>query len=564
MQMEIYFKSMNIIINKNNMRITFLTILLVLSLNMFAQYKKLWQTGLYGNNADIITSVYDTKQGCHIAGSFSDSISINNSIYHSNGGKDIFFFNCDVTGKIKGVICYGDNGDDIPTNVTASDDIIYLGGINSNIDSIYDGSIFIHSYDTIGNLLLETTIPYKGHVCLDVIKVTDNFIYLAGSLTGQIVGNNYCIISMYSEHSFLLCLTKTGDFVSKWHSEGNGKHRLFTFDSNDSISLLLISANKGSFITDSISPIDVLDNAIIGLTLDDKLKPQKTFCINSSNYIEASDIVFDKSGITFGINYSGNVSWEDTLVSSSTQLSSMMVHCNNDISIDWVKMIESNYCRLLDLDYKDSLFYCIGYFHHNITIDSDTIMKSDCRNAFLLSFDNNGNLFQSGNIVFGDNSIGRKIICDSDKNIIVCGSIYTDKTLNTIDGISQLTNRKMLYVSCYNNVESDEKRINVNDSTCNTYCQIDKAELSDNIINEEMEIDIFPNPCTHSVSWNADEAIIVNSIDLFDSRGVLLYKEQLNHKTLGYVDMSLYPSGIYVLKFICENNKIRYKEIIKM
>ena len=369
------------------MKVFFLTILLVLSFNMFAQYEKLWQIGLYGNKKDIITSVYDIKKGYHIAGSFSDSISINNIIYHSNGGKDIFSFNCDVTGNIKEVICYGDNGDDIPANLTISGDNIYLGGINSNIDSIYDGNIFIHSYDTIGNLLLETTIPYKGHVCLDIMKVTNDFIYLAGSLTGQITGNNYCITSMNSEHSFLLCLTKTGDFVSKWHSEGNGKHRLFTFDSNDSLSLLLISANKGSFVADSIPQIDVLDNAIIGLTLDDKLKPLKTFCINCNNYIEASDIVFNKSGITFGINFNGNVSWEDTLISSQGQLSSSIVHCNNDACIDWLKIIESNYCRLLDLDYKDSLFYCTGYFHHNMTIDSDTIMKSDSRSTFLLSFD---------------------------------------------------------------------------------------------------------------------------------------------------------------------------------
>jgi endoglucanase len=85
--------------------------------------------------------------------------------------------------------------------------------------------------------------------------------------------------------------------------------------------------------------------------------------------------------------------------------------------------------------------------------------------------------------------------------------------------------------------------------------------------NEEISLNIYPNPCEGRFSIEMDIAQRENvEIQIYNNLGMAIIREELKDCSGHFIinfDLSVYPSGIYYLQLIIDNNNIYRKIIIK-
>jgi hypothetical protein len=75
------------------------------------------------------------------------------------------------------------------------------------------------------------------------------------------------------------------------------------------------------------------------------------------------------------------------------------------------------------------------------------------------------------------------------------------------------------------------------------------------------DILVYPNPSQQQLNIQNKNGLI-KEVKLFDLHGKTV-KEQSIHNTHGILFMDDLPSGMYVLKIICDKGESLYKKIVK-
>ena len=152
------------------------------------------------------------------------------------------------------------------------------------------------------------------------------------------------------------------------------------------------------------------------------------------------------------------------------------------------------------------------------------------------------------------------IIADSAYTYVMLGNFYDDSNTDTL-----------LYncATCYNDYSYylvDNICISIDSVYCDGGIDASPCTVSIRELSDENNISVFPNPTLDavSISFNGTQSEIIQLTDLL---GEVVYSETFKGKSNISFSLTAYPSGIYFLKFINNNNneqKVINKKIIKL
>ena len=535
--------------------LTFITILMALSAS--AQYKAQWTNTLSDNGKIHITSISAHGKGSLICGTFQDSIIINDTRLISEGEKDIFLLQTDSIGQIQNTICLGGKCNDIPTNVINRNDTIIIGGVSSCLESETGGEIFVRSYDFSYDLKQELLLPFAGDVRLEMLQVTDSTIILGGSLKGRISTDEFEIISEDCEHSFILNFSNKGKYLTSWQSEGTGRHRLRSINTNNDGCIALLSVSEGSFISDTLPETMFDKTGTVMLSMDKHLKTLWLISAECDGFSEAVDIEPTADGELFGLNFNGSLTVNDSTFASSGALSSYIAKYDNNGKMCWQTTLGGCYCRLSNIITADSLAICTGYYRGIMEINNDTISQSSVRKAFLISLDDKGDLVWNIDIESTYNSFGNAIAYDGE-GVTLSTSILQNKSRNN-NGIaksSDIAQRSAVSRYVISNIIDETDTENTVEEHDTIFDDDNSSDLSDGFA-----INVFPNPTNNKVNWSVINGVLT-TIEIYDIRGTKIDTYRCLNQVSGHIDLSVYSNGIYVLRLLSDNG-VYYYEIIK-
>lgn len=547
-----------IIDNKNIMKKTLLIyITILITLSASAQYEAQWTNTLTNTWNVNITSISAFGKESLICGTFQDSIVINNTKLISEGGKDVFLLQTDSIGQIINSICFGGNCNDTPINVVTKENTFIIAGMTSCPEK--EGEIFIKSFDFDGNLKHELSVPFIGDIRLGMLKETDSIIYIGGSLKGQIISDEFEIISEDNEHSFIVGLSDKGKYITSWQSTGLGRHRLRCVDVIGDKCTAIVSVSSGTFISDTL-PCALFDkDGVVMLSLDKQLKTKWLVSAECDGFSEAADLSSTTEGILFGINFNGNLTTEDSTFVSYGNLSSYVAKYNYDGKLIWHNTLGGAYCRLSDVVSTDSLDICTGCYRGFMETNGDTIGRSSVRKAFLVSYDDKGRVLWNADMETNNNSYGKTMSYDGER-ITLCSSILQVKSRNAGGMINLFDINKRNTISRYvitDKLIETETESNEGDQSVSDNHNIDDI----NNLLDDFSISVFPNPSKNIINWSVCNGNLT-SIEVYDIRGFKIETQSCEKRTSGQIDISAFPVGIYIL-CLTSYDGVHYYEIIK-
>ncbi len=536
-----------------------LYILVLQAVNLSAQCERLWSTELSRKSTAEISSISPAKDGYQIFGTFTDSITVDSTVYVSNGGRDLFLMVADSSGKIQRTVCFGGGGDDIPAMVIASDSSLTMGGLTTCRDGEYTGDVFLRSYDNELNETLGIDIPYTGRMRLDIVNVADDAVMIGGSLKGSVKTEAFTINNHDAEHAFITRFSHDGEYIDSWNSEGTGKHRLHSIDADGERITLLLSAAEGTFVTDTL-PVTSFDRqGVCALSLDGSLSPLWAYAAKCNGYAEPSKVAHTRFGILTCINFCGELETPDSTYLSSGNMSSLVSCHGNDGSVLWTNELDGNYCRIVDMACSDSMTVCTGYFRDILLVNGDTICQSPSRKAFLLCFDKDGGLTWNASMDSDGSSTGRSVVVEGGE-VVLCSSSRKPCSRSS-EGITTASDFAPSNSIGKYKLSSDEEYAE-DDSSDDVAFWLDGAIDSLNSSDEDIaSVATFPNPTSDKVYWMTD-GIMVTALEVYDVKGLLVVRKDLGGQTAGGVDLSRLTNGAYVFRFISESG-IQTLEIIK-
>ncbi len=184
-----------------------------------------------GHGTKTSSAIFKDEAGnVYVAGTFSDTLTIDNQTFTSRGNSDGYIASYSRSGSVRWIKPFGGNSADYVNDAVYKNGSIYFGGeflsssINFTTDTIYnpDGSggysdSFIAAIDTSGNFIWAKSFGSSGtrNDQLSDIEVTDNSLYVAGSFEGIFnAGNNVLSASSGLTDAYFLKLDLNGN--TKW------------------------------------------------------------------------------------------------------------------------------------------------------------------------------------------------------------------------------------------------------------------------------------------------------------------------------------------------------------
>ncbi len=193
--------------------------------------------GISGYGLKTSSAIFKDEAGnVYVAGTFTDTLTIENQTFATRGNYDGYIASYSSTGSVKWIKPFGGNSADYVYDAVYRNGIIYFGGefvsssINFLADTIYnpDGpggysDSYIAAIDTAGNFIWAKSFGSSGakNDQLSDIEVTDNAVYVAGSFEGIFnAGNNVIGASSGFTDAYFLRLDLNGN--ARWGRYANG------------------------------------------------------------------------------------------------------------------------------------------------------------------------------------------------------------------------------------------------------------------------------------------------------------------------------------------------------
>ena len=178
----------------------------------------------------------DEAGNVYVAGTFSDTLKIENQTLATKGNYDGYIASYSSSGSLKWLKSFGGNSAEYVYDAVYKNGIIYFGGeflsgnINFMADTIYNPEgaggytdSYIAAIDTSGNFVWAKSFGSSGarNDQIADIEVTDNAIYVAGSFEGIFnAGNNVIAASSGSTDAYFVRMDLSGN--AKWGRFAHG------------------------------------------------------------------------------------------------------------------------------------------------------------------------------------------------------------------------------------------------------------------------------------------------------------------------------------------------------
>lgn len=503
------------------------------ALRLSAQPEPQWSRTLPNSSELATITVAAFADGYAFAGTFTDTMSLAGHVLRSKGGRDVFVLHVNKDGQTLDAVSFGGPGDDTPSCMAASDSVLYVCGKS---ECSAGNALFIRSIGPDFHPFSHVEYPYSGKMNADVIAKVPGSLALGGSLRGRMALGDKVVQSGDSEHAFLAFLSETLESRSVWTSEGSGRHRLHSLVADGSDGFVLALNVAGGTFEIPGNPTLLLEGEGIVITgIDGELSPKWTSTLRCDDYVEACDMASHGEGFVVCANFNGTLATRDSVLSSRCGLSSLVIRYVRSGNIDWMTRVDTDeYCRSLDVDTAGGLVLCTGYHFGELSVQGDILQKSPTREAFLLAFDDQGQLQWHINVEQRGPSGGRLLACDS-ISLLLCG-----------DGESVSFSERYLFQEDNGEKESCDGKPTMNP------CKDAEARLDMESI-QGASLLAFPNPVRSLLYWRVAE-VGDWSMELYDANGVCLVREAFRGTQSGCLDMSRVAAGIYTLKTYSNNN----------
>lgn len=539
-----------------------------LPLLSFSQVNVEWITHFGGSTINYGTElgrkiITDVEGNVYVAGEFSDTILIDTKQLISRGNKDIFLTKIDPTGRVLwmkdfggiqadwcGGVCIDENSNIFLTGTFRGEMVI--GDSIFNSTSWYD--IFLSKINKNGEIIWSKAfIGDGGNSTNAITKDSDGYIYLTGHYQKKLSFDNYQLEGPTARSDlFVVKLNANGNVIWAKSTKSNANnygnsiasdnigHLYLTGFMWDSVYFddhLLVST---SMMQAYISKMDAINGKFlwaVGGGGDGWSEGTAVVIDNNKNAVLTGwyrdKLIFSKDFVSNGGNTEGP---DDIFISKFDSLGNPV----------WIKTTMTNlYSNAYDVWINDNNdIFLTGYYRGLLMIE-DSIYQStvpDYYDICVIKFNKNGKFkwFKS----FGGDSPWNDIgygITSYNNNIFVTGMYSANSWFDNN------------HLSC--NGVSDIYILKISDLT----------DLNINVEKQDEEISIYPNPCSKNIFVKFKNNDLLNyQLRLFNSLSIEILREKIVNENIINIELSNYPSGIYILQIQnLKNSIIINKKIVK-
>lgn len=477
----------------------------------------LWAKRMGGSRDDRGNSIVITSLGnTYITGFFNGTVDFDpgEGIYNltSRGFQDMFIAKLTPTGTFELAKNIGgsNNEEGIAIALDVSGNVFITGYFVDTVDfdpgtgthnliSQGDGDIFILKLDPMGNLLWAKNVGGA---------FSDRGNFIAVDLTGNVYTTG-SFIGMVDFNPGTAVFNLTSDsptysdiFISKLDVFGNFKW----------------AKNMGG--PNSDEGLSIAVDALGNVYTTGYFKGTADFDPGSGSYQLTSTV--DDDCFISKLDSSGNFMWAKNMEGTSvTQGRSIVLDAFGNI------YISGYFLESADFDPGSGTFNLTSSGFSDLFVS-----KLDAFGNFVWATSNGGNLWDGGN----------SLSVDASGNVYSTGQFAVTVDFDPHEGLSNLTSFGATDI--YILKISQLKTVGVNGS-------INSNNLT-----------AFPNPTNGLITLVFSKAINTGHLELYNSMGVLVY-QQTTAKDVRSIDLTPYPNGLYIAKWLGNHNEVFTLKLIK-
>ena len=525
-----------------------------------------WARSAGGRSFDQGTGITtDIAGNVYITGTFtSDTITFGNITLRNSGDNDIFIVKYDPNGSVLWAQSAGGNLGDVSSSITTdaagnayltgnfASPTFAIGNINLTNANLGHYDIFIAKYDPNGNVLWAKSIggnsdSFGEGITTDVL----GNVYLTGeSWSSTLTFGNIILTNTELDAIFIVKYNTDGNVL--WAKNAGGDNNDYGYgiatDATGNIyltgrfnghsltfeNITLTNAHYADFdffITKYNSAGNVLWAKSIGGSSSDRSSGIITDAAGNA-YLTGS---FNSPTITFGdiilTNTNANGQYADVFIAKYDPNGNVL----------WAQSAGGNFEDASSGITTDAAgnVYNIGNFGPTITFGNTILTSTGDGDIFIVKYDPNGNVIWAKSAGGDYSDEGKSITTDITGNVYLTGN-FNSPTLAF--GNTTLIRNGMddIFVA----------RLNTSSNAVPEYPN-------------ESEISTYPNPATDELTITIPTYSAVNrtTLELFDIYGKLLKSVTVTGNTTT-VDISGYPAGVYVVRFM-DNKGVVAKRIVK-
>lgn len=260
--------------------------------------KQEWQNSFGGNGTDFLYAAKPTADGGYVLAGASTSTKSGDKESENQGAEDIWIIKIDVNGQAQWQQTFGGNGNDIPTDILATEDGGYLIAANSNSiisdlktsENFGGNDYYIIKLDKNGKLLWEKTYGGQYNDKLKTVKETKDGFLLIGNSNSPASGNK--TIDQNENKAWIVRIDKKGEIISESNLNLNIENYLISFQEEKNNYLFAINEKNGENVSSKLIKTDFNLNPIntVDLDVDSNLSITEIKSTNDNYLLTANKI----------------------------------------------------------------------------------------------------------------------------------------------------------------------------------------------------------------------------------------------------------------------------------
>lgn len=530
-----------------------------------------WAKSFGGNIGDGISSIVVTNDNAIVVTGFYFSVQMTigttTLTNMSPGSTDFFIAKYDLNGSPIWAKTFGGTASDVASSITTdslgnlylagnfrSQSVVLDGYTINNFNNVGNSDIFTAKFDPNGNVVWAKRYgDYYGESPTSIVADHFGNFYLGGVFSNSSL--SFDAITIYSNSS-----SSSEGFIAKFDSNGNPIWaNSYGGSSSDIINSLAIDQNGNCIATGQFESTSMIvgtttltgsyNGDIFLIKVDKNGNPIWAKSNGGSDADDARSVVIDQQGNCYitGFYASPSIAFgSTTLNNTDNNGDAFVVKYNNSGIVVWAKRINSSGSGSFDvgnaiaIDPAGSTYVTGQYSGASISFGTYSIINSGTQNTFLLKFDTNGNpqyaLSPSTNYSY---NTAQAVCLDKVNNIYVGGKFFSaDITF----GPTVLTNS------------------NNNGTIADAF--ITKVGNFTGLMSKESigSMKVFPNPNRGTFYIKKDIAKEIENLEVYNLLGDLVDFEIKNGDE---IQLSKQNKGVYIVKFLVDNNIILEKFILE-
>ena len=527
-------------------KIIFTLLSFILSSSILSQDLPIeWQNTIGGFETDEVYDAFQTTDGGYIIASSSWSGISGDKTEPLIGILDYWVIKLDATGVIEWQNTIGGTGGERLISIAQTNDGGYiLGGYSSsNIsgDKTEDAinntrDYWVIKLNTSGIIEWQNTIGGNNFDLLFSISQTADGGYITGGYSASNISGDKTENLIGERDYWVVKLNSSGTIEWQNTIGGTGDDRLRSIKQTTDGGYIL-----GGYSTSNISG-DKTENSnggsdywVIKLDTFGVIEWQNTIGGNDNEELLSISLTNDGGYILGGHSFS-NISGDKT-ENSNGGSDYWIIKLDTFGAIEWQNTIGGSDNEFLSsvIQTLDGGYFAGGWSYSNISGDK-TENSNGSSDYWIIKLDDAGIIEIQNTIGGSESEVLNKVIQQTDGNFALVGwsasGISGDKTEELIGA-------------------TDIWIINVNNSTLG----VDENEISNSF-------SMYPNPTDSFLTINSNGQLI-NQISIFSITGKLIKQVSFeNSETKKTIDVSLFTTGMYLVKII-SNEKVVTKKFIK-